>query len=1055
MNKRKPYLFAVLLCCCCWWANPLIAQPIALKNVFVRHIGEKEGLLYRTFDFIMQDSKGFIWVGENRALQRYDGKRFKTYFDGTEGTNMSYMTEDNDRILWLCTHAGLYWFNQQKDQFIKYQDSVMVRGKNEILMCTNIAVDYKGNLWFACYGYYAVKFANTNKVVCADSLLHIKKAPYLNYLSIQDKQKVWFAGVDDYAIGYYDVAQQKVFNHYYNPEKHSLLDQKFKQILRYCFDSTGGVWVNNGWDCGILYWAGNGKPIKKLKLKSLVDAPRADGENQYAPASKMVVTSKNEVYIQFEEHMGIARYNRTTESLEYLYASRNTDNGLWDNISPGFGNGEMFLDKDDNIWYPGDGLSVINPDKQIFSNIQGNGYDDWFSKSQNNFTGTSMISLVKLADSTYIASFDEDGLWHLGKDFGLKEKLNLCTGMSNSHSVVFATEANSIFIQNKGKLYRYNFKDKKCKEVLATGEPTFKIRKTFVENDHSVWYTHYNSSIGHFNPVTYQNLLYPVVEPTLKTSLAGLNSILPDGKVGFWIAASYVGLHLFDTTKKAITASYYLNAANINDLPSNVFGPLTRYNDDTLIIAGNALIFFDQNTHQFSKFKIADGLISDRISSTVVDAFNKELIWVNTYDKGVFIFNIKTKAVTNFSASTGNIMFRGEYFNYMNPATGSMLFSNVNGYCYVNRNGFINNSTDKKITIAEILVNNQPLNVDSVLANGKLSLSHSQNNVVIKLASLNYWELSNTSFFVRTSKKESWQKVDNNAEVSYLKLRPGEYAFEFALAENERVPIAASSYLSLLVTPPFYQTSWFIFLCVCAVFGLLYAWYRRRLKTINDEAAFKQKIAEAEVAALKAQMNPHFIFNSLNAINRFILKSEKIEASNYLSKFSKLIRNILENSKLQWISLENETETLQLYLELEAMRFQQKFSFSIEVEDSLEPSLVQIPSMLVQPFAENAIWHGLLPRKTNCQLIIKFALINEVLTCTIQDNGVGRSASAKTKISNLSNKTSIGVSDTEKRILLMQHNKASNDVLRIEDLMDAEGQPAGTVVTLKIPYNYL
>jgi ligand-binding sensor domain-containing protein len=1032
----------------------LSAQGVLLKNSFIRHIGEKEGLLYRHLDFVKQDKKGFIWVGCNRAMQRFDGKRFKTYFNGTEGTNMSAMGEDNNGILWLSTHAGLYKYNKQKDKFIKYQDSVLVRGKKVVLMCTSIETDYKGNLWFACYNTYAVKFANSDSVVCADSIFKVKQAPFLNFFALQNKRKIWFSGNGDYGIAYYDIEKQKVFNKEYNPENHSLLNTKFKGSLRYAFDSTGGIFVNNSWSGSIIYWQGNDKPIKKLKIKGLVSAERQDVEDEYAPAAKMLVNSKNEVFIQFEEHMGIAKYDRKNESFEYLYASRNTENGLWDNVSPGYGNCEMYLDKDDNIWYPGDGLNILNPNKQIFSNTQGNGYKDWFSASQNSFKGTSIISIVKLTNGNFLASFDGDGIWVLDNNFNLIQNVKMPC-LDGPYSYIFSTDANKIFIESNGKLFRYNVETNKCKEVFAKGEMKFSIRKLFVENEQSVWYTHYQSKVAHFNPSTNENVIYPVVEQNSKITLTDFHSIIPDGKVGFWLVASYFGLHLFDTSKKAIVASYYLNPKNITDGTSNVFGAITRYNNDTLIIAGNALVFFDENTHKFTRYKIANGLISDRITSTIVDPYDKNFIWVNTFDKGIFIFNVKTKKVINFASSTGNNMFRGQHFNYINPQTGSMLFSNVNGYSVVNRNGFVNNPTSNKVTIAEILVNNKPVNIDSVTENGKLNLGYQQNNIAIKLASLNYWELTNTNFYVRLNKNEDWQKVDENGEISYLKLPPGKYEFEFAISDNQASRIKASAFLNILLTPPFYQTSWFLLLSIALLLGLVYAWYRRRLKIINDKAVFKQRLAETEMAALKAQMNPHFIFNSLNAINRFILKSEKIEASDYLAKFSKLIRNILENSKLQWISLETEIETLQLYLELEAMRFQQKFNFSIKVSDSVEPSLIQIPPMLIQPFAENAIWHGLLPRKVNCELNIEFNLDEDTLYCNIEDNGIGRTAAAKNKVSNVSNKTSIGIGDTEKRIILLKHKTAAEDVLQIHDLMDNEGNGKGTLVTIKIPYNYI
>jgi streptogramin lyase len=1039
----------------------IYAQDIALKNAHIRHIkGEKDGLLYDQFDFIYQDYKGFIWVGNNRALQRYDGIRFKTYFDGTEGTNMSGMGEDKEKNLWLTTHAGCYKFNKQKDKFEKYQDSVKVRGKNFVLLAFNIETDKKGNVWFSCIDFYAVKWANSDTIVCADSILKVKKAQFANFLAIQDSTKIWYGSNDTYAISYYDIEKQKVFNHYHNPYKHSLLDYKFNGFLKFAFDKTGGIWVNNDWYCDILYWTGNNKPIKVLNLKGPILVPRGDGKDQFAPASKMLVDAKNNVYLQFEEHFGIAKYRRETNDFEYLIANRALETGLWDNMSPGYGNGEMFIDKDDNIWYPGDGINIINPNKQIFSNVQGNGLENVVIKNQSNFKGSPLNFIAALNNGRFLGSFSTDGIWEMDQNLNLDKRLRLTQNPNINFASLFSVDGNLVYIQNEDlQLYLYDVSTKSCKVIPKEKFLDFRINDVYVENTKSVWLLNARGGIAHFNPITFEVNTYPFSKFPYGISSRGFNKILPDGKGNLWLSADYQGLHLFDTSKKIIIDSYYANANNPIDLTANSFGTLARYNKDTLVIIGNALLFFDENTKRFSKFSIRDGLPSSRITSAVVDFYNKDLLWVNTYDKAVFIFNVKTKAVTKFSASIGNSMVRGESFCYQNPKNGDLIFSYINGYSKISRNNYLPNIKSETVTISEILVNNTSLSMDSVLSKGTLNLDHFENNLVIKLATLDYWPLSNKTLFRRLGKREDWQKVDANGEVSFLKLPPGKYHFEFAVAENKQSIKNTTAVLNIVIAAPFYQTTWFYLLLIAVFSVLAYLYYRYRLKEVRQQeqvkAKFKQQLTELESMALRSQMNPHFIFNSLNAINRFILKSEKIAASDYLSKFSKLIRNILENSKLQWISLENEIETLQLYLELEAMRFKEKFVFYVKLDDSIEATFIQIPPMIVQPFAENAIWHGLMPSKKRCELHITFSLKNNELICTIADNGIGRPASAKHQLQKIENKTSIGISDTEKRILLMNHSTAQTNVLQIEDMVDEVGNSLGTKVNIKIPFNYI
>jgi hypothetical protein len=1034
-----------------FYANSFAQSP-NFKNAQVKHINENDGLLFNNIDCIMQDAKGYMWIGNNRALQRYDGVRFKTYFNGSESTNMISLAQDKKDVIWLCTHNGLYKFDKNRDKFFKYQDSVMVKGKNQLLMASNIVCDAKGNLWFSCFGYYAILYANSKEVVCADTLLNVKPNVKCYYLALQNGNKLWYNIGGDYGISYYDIVAQKSYSHYYNPNNNSLLNYKLEGGLKYAFDSTGGIWVNNSWGAEIIYWKANNLPIKQYYLKSLIPADRGSKvERIYAPASKMVVTSKNDVYLQFEEHLGIAHYNNITDDFDYLYPNSNSDYGLWDNISIGYGNGEMYLDKDDNIWYPGRGINVLNPYKQIFGNIIGNGYNDWFSKSQKNFQGTDLVNIIKLQNSGYIASFNGDGIWKLDNDFKLVNKLKINIKDNSDYGYIFSNNDKYLFIENNNNLYKHNLLTNSTIEIKKTNNTPFKIRNVYYATETSIWYINGSNEIGNINTTTNISAVYKVKEAKNNTAINGFISILPASEGKLWITASYVGLHLFDTLTKAITNSYYLNPNNLNDYPSNVFGQLTKLNNDTLIITGNALIFFDVNTKKFTKYKIVDGLPSDRISSTVVDKFNKNIIWVNTYDKGVFIFNIKTKTATSISVTAGNTMFRGQHYSYLDTTNGNILFSNINGFAVLNRQNFDNNIRQDTVSITEILINNQSFNVDSILSLKKLDLKHTQNNIVIKLSDFNYWPFTNKTYFFRLSNKDPWQKVDDNGIVSFLKLPPGNYKFEFAVAENEQAITNASAFLNLSIVPAFYNSTWFLILCILALVGIVYAWYRRRLKIVRDKAALKEKIAETEMAALKAQMNPHFIFNSLNSIENFIMKNEKRLASDYLNKFAQLIRSILDSSLNELVPLYKDLQTLQWYVELEQLRFNNNFTYQAILSDELKYGDYKIPSLIIQPYLENAIIHGLShSHKSNLFLKLEVQLLNNNLVFTITDNGIGISQAKKINSHNKPNHKSVGLDITQSRINLFNKNNLNQTQVTEWLLMDGSVGGTKVVVTLNI-----
>jgi sensor histidine kinase YesM len=229
-----------------------------------------------------------------------------------------------------------------------------------------------------------------------------------------------------------------------------------------------------------------------------------------------------------------------------------------------------------------------------------------------------------------------------------------------------------------------------------------------------------------------------------------------------------------------------------------------------------------------------------------------------------------------------------------------------------------------------------------------------------------------------------------------------------------------------------------------------------KLESRHRQAELQHHVTELEMQALRAQMNPHFIFNCLNSINRFILKNETEAASNYLTKFSRLIRMALTHSKKNFISLEDELEMLKLYLDMERLRFKDAFEYSIIFKNSIDVGNVFVPPLLLQPFAENAIWHGLMHKDGPGHLEIELRIDKKILTCTITDNGVGRSKADEIKKSKTAEKSkSMGLQITNDRLAMLNMDSEQPASFNIEDIIDEEGKPAGTRVILKMNYKDL
>jgi tetratricopeptide (TPR) repeat protein len=241
-------------------------------------------------------------------------------------------------------------------------------------------------------------------------------------------------------------------------------------------------------------------------------------------------------------------------------------------------------------------------------------------------------------------------------------------------------------------------------------------------------------------------------------------------------------------------------------------------------------------------------------------------------------------------------------------------------------------------------------------------------------------------------------------------------------------------------------------------FLLLLLRYRFKTKTATNlllqqanQQIFNKKLADAEMNALRAQMNPHFLFNCLNSINNFIIKNEQELASEYLSKFSKLIRKVLSNSKEPKITLSNELEALDLYIQMEQLRFNNKFSYVIDVDDAVEADYLEVPPLIIQPYVENCIWHGLMHKKeADGKLYIKIYQENNMLVCIIEDNGIGRLAANALKSKSAEKNKSFGMSITKERLNYVNRENVSEPNIEIIDLVDDKNNALGTKVIIRI-----
>ncbi len=302
-----------------------------------------------------------------------------------------------------------------------------------------------------------------------------------------------------------------------------------------------------------------------------------------------------------------------------------------------------------------------------------------------------------------------------------------------------------------------------------------------------------------------------------------------------------------------------------------------------------------------------------------------------------------------------------------------------------------------------------------------------------------------------------WLGPTRSRSATYAYLPHGSYTFILEAYSDDDPELIDRMTYSFQILPPFYLKPWFFILCGILLLSLLYAIYQNRIKKEREKRAnlqlqYQSRMLELESQTLNSSMNRHFIFNALNSIQYYINMQDKRSANRYLSSFAKLIRMNLDSSQQALTKLGDELERLELYLTLEKMRFQDRFDYIIEVGENIDLTMVEIPAMMLQPFLENSIWHGILPTDKRGEITVKISSNGAFYQILIADNGIGIDTSIDNKRTEPGSHISKGMEITQSRILLYKRMTGLNYVIEGPvQMQNAEGEILGTKVLIKLP----
>jgi ligand-binding sensor domain-containing protein len=526
-----------------------------------------------------------------------------------------------------------------------------------------------------------------------------------------------------------------------------------------------------------------------------------------------------------------------------------------------------------------------------------------------------------------------------------------------------------------------------------------------------------------------------------------INNLLIDRNGCLWIGSFNDGLYrvLYSDTSNKITIlgqQHFLPGKQIRSLYEDSSGNIwagTRYHGVYLISNGK------ENVNVVKNFNQVSGLTSNWIQTIAEDA--NGCIWLGFYlglDK--LIPYDRTYSVFNFSRVNN-------YFANINHLAvdqdNSLWLATTQGLVNI-EDGELEKMAPPPVYITSVFLYDSLIKFNSADVDNELQLAHKQNQLQFEFTAPGFINEKKLLYSYRLveSNNARWSTPANDHTVSYASLQPGDYRFEVRTLSWNGIWGDTTSF-AFTIRPPFWKNGWFIACIGLITTGLIYWIVKRRINEIRKASDLKQKMAETEMMALRAQMNPHFIFNCLNSIDNLIQSGEKEKATTYLAKFAKLLRAILENSKSNTIPCWKDLETLKLYLELEEFRCDRKFSYQLSIPPEILHGDYKVPPMIIQPYVENAILHGLLNKDTDSRkLDIRVTVEKSYINYSVEDNGVGRKKAAEYKELNKPIYQSMGLDITRERINLF--NQRTNGSVIITDMYDENKEATGTRVEVHL-----
>ncbi|MDD5507874.1 MAG: two-component regulator propeller domain-containing protein [Bacteroidales bacterium] len=1022
-------------------------DDISFDRLSFQYESSVKNLSQNTIYAILQDNYGYMWFGTWDGLNRYDGYSY-TVFPGDQigGQTVQALLEDDAGDLWIGTDNGLTLFNRRSGIMKTFRHTAEDPSgiiHNDI---TDLLQDRDGKIWIGtrqglCYydrttGTFTsfLHLPQDNTPLRSNTILDMK----------YDGSHVLWLGTRMGLIRF-DVRTYAVTRYYHIlGNKSSIPDNVVKEIL---VEKPGYLWAGtpNGL-CRI--------DMQKDSLRYFFHDPADPSSLSDNRISSLQKDARGMIWIGTEN--GLNRWDPVSDELtRFLNQSYNTRS---------IGNNRilsLYEDRKSTLWIGTfNGINKIEPFTGAF--LLYRKYPD----DPNSLSSNYVISIAEdPSQRVWIAT--DNGLNILDRKTGEFTHLRHQEGNNNSLSsnflrVVYFDRTGTCWIgtQNNGVdrfipasntfiHYRYHPKDTNC---ISSNE----ILSILEDSRGFIWIGTTEAGLNRLEPVrnTVKVYKYDPGEPG-SISSNKIWSVFEDSDHDLWVGTGN-GLNKYDPHNETFYA-YINDPADTSSIGAQqVF---SVFQDSRGIFwlgtKGGGLNRFDKQTGSFRKYNTGHGLPSNVVYGCLEDEEGN--LWIST-NWGLSRFNPKTGSFMNYDVKDG---IQSNEFNlgaqYRNRK-GELYFGGMNGFNVFHPATITVNPAAPQTVITSFSVFDKTL-PGEFHDGDTIRLSARENFFTIEFSALDFTNPSKNKYRYRFHNYDNmWTTVSaENRVASYTKVSPGTYRFTVFGSNNSGIWDEKGASLVVIITPIWYQTWLFRILCVLLFIGGASHFIYRRIHIIHRRHEIEKKMLDlekqlfdTELQALRLQMNPHFIFNTLNSIQSFILENEPDTAVDYLGKFSQLMRSILINSRESFIPVQDELRALRNYMDLEKLRFNDKFDYRIEVDPAVEEEFMEVPTMIIQPYVENSIIHGLLHKQGKGLIRIKISLEGEHLLWIVEDNGIGRRRAIEIGKESGLRRESRGMLITRERLEVLNKMNLEHFSVQVIDLTDEKGDAAGTRVEVRI-----